>query len=361
MSFITEKAWKQSHLLAQERGPFPLFNKSRLNQDFPVRNSCVTSIAPTGTISIISGCAGGGIEPFPALVYHKNVLNGKRLEEVNPYLLGILNKRNIFLSDSEWKKIKYAGSIQEIGSIPEDIKDLFKTANEIPVERHIEMMAVFQKHTTNSISKTINLPNNASVEDVEKAYWLAYESGVKSVTIYRDGSKSKQVLETLSTEATKQKISKNGHTQVSKFIRPEKLNGQTVKAVTEFGNLYMTLNCDEHGKLREVFASLGKAGSTVHADLEGLCRTISLALQYGVPAEEIGKQLKNIKGGNPVIDNGSFIYSVSDAIGKVILTHLNIDAKSIVHDFAEACPDCHSKLIMAEGCQSCKSCGFSRC
>lgn len=354
MMEITRCSWSTSTELALERGPFPLYEQSRLAVlSPPVRNSSVTTIAPTGSINIIANCQGSGIEPFYALAYHKNVLDGQKLNEINVYFLQCLKDHNINLSKEEWEIIYNTGSVQQL-SIPQKIKELFKVANEIPVESHIKILAAFQKYTTNAVSKTINMANNTTIKDVEDAYWLAYKYNLKGITIYRDGSKAKQVLET-------QKIPDIHYSNNKKFSRPLKMLGDTYRVNTEFGNLYVTLNKDNDGILREMFATLGKSGNSVHADLEAICRLISLALRHHIDAKEVAAQIKDIKGGAPVFHNGSFIYSVADALGKLMLEAIGENPKTIIHDFVERCPDCYEKLVPLEGCIKCLTCGYSRC
>ena len=195
MSFIHDEARAESEDLARERGVFPNFEGSIF--DTPagarVRNATVTTIAPTGTISIIAGCS-SGIEPVFALSYVRaNVLDDDRMVEGHPYFEQVAQERG-FLSDELMKKIAETGSARHTDGLPPDVQQVFATAHDITPEWHIKLQAAFQKSTDNAVSKTVNFPNEATVDDVENVYRMAFRTGCKGVTIYRDGSRDEQVL-----------------------------------------------------------------------------------------------------------------------------------------------------------------------
>lgn len=229
----------------------------------------------------------------------------------------------------------------------------YKTAYDVAPDWHVKMQAEFQKFTDNAVSKTINLPNIAGVEDVRQAYLLAYRSGCKGITIYRDGSRKEQVL------ATRMKT--EGEAVVKD--RPETLTGITEKIKTGYGNLYVTIN-SVNGKPFEVFAQIGKSGYSTMADTEAICRLVSLALRSGVGVDKIIEQLIEIGGSSPVFGNGELIKSIPDAIARVLKKHFSNGRKNSHKDIdisLEVCPDCGAKLEYREGCILCRECGYSKC
>jgi ribonucleoside-diphosphate reductase alpha chain len=260
-----------------------------------------------------------------------------------------------FYSERLIEKIAQTNSIAEISEIPESVRRIFVTTVDISPEWHIKMQAAFQKHTENAVSKTINLPNKATVNDVRKAYDLAYNLGCKGVTVYRDGCRPMQVLSTKSTTSTSEPLGKIKD-------RPETLHGITDKIKTGFGNLYVTINAHQ-GRPFEVFAQIGKSGYDTMADTEAICRLISLALRSGVDTEEIIDQLKGIGGDTQIFGDSGVIRSVPDAIAKVLYKHFG-NGKKTKHDpdlGTLRCPDCSAKLAAESGCFSCPSCGYSKC
>jgi ribonucleoside-diphosphate reductase alpha chain len=191
MGFITARAREQSERLGLKRGSFPLFEESKLKGYQAMRNATVTTVAPTGTISIIAGTS-SGIEPLFALSYVRHVLEGARLAEANPLFEAMAKERGIY-SPELMAQIARKGSLQDVSGVPEDMRELFATALDVTPEQHVRVQAAFQKHTDNAVSKTVNLPERATVSDVLKVYNLAYDLGCKGVTVYRYGSRS-QVL-----------------------------------------------------------------------------------------------------------------------------------------------------------------------
>jgi len=364
MSRIQKVGHSESQKLAERRGVFPNWDKSFFYKDGQgpqMRNSTVTTIAPTGTISIISGCS-SGIEPMFAVSYVRTVMDKTKMIEVNPLFERIARARG-FYSKELMEKISKTNSIAEHEEIPEDVRKIFVTTHDISSEWHVRMQAAFQKYCDNAVSKTINLPNDANVDDVEQAYMLAYELGCKGITIYRDGSRSEQVLSTGSTSGPSTEDKKSeipGKRDVME--RPRFLNGITEKIKTGYGNLYVTVNVI-NGKPFEVFAQIGKSGYSTMADTEAICRLISLALRSGVPVDKVIKQIKGIGGASPVFGNGALISSIPDAIAHILHTHFG-NGKKIKKDIdisEEFCPDCGGRIEHDSGCIVCRSCGYSKC
>lgn len=346
MSFIHKRAREMSEVLGKEKGMFPVFKQCSA---YPRRNATVTTIAPTGTISIIAG-ASSGIEPYFALAYYRNVMDGTKLPEVNSYLLDVLNEYKLNTPEII-NKIIEKGSLQNIEEIPQEIKDIFVTAHDISSDWHIQMQAAFQKHVDNAVSKTINLPHTATEKDVEDAYMLAYDLGCKGITVYRDGSRTNQVLNINKTE---EKVSKD---------RPTVLTGKTIKVQTGCGKMYVTVNLNQNGKVFELFTNIGKAGGCATSQCEAIGRLASLSLKSGIEPEKLIKQLKGISCHMKIGFGKNQILSCSDAIGKaleqIIGTKLVETTTKINH--SGACPECGYSLQNVEGCSVCNSCGYSKC
>jgi ribonucleoside-diphosphate reductase alpha chain len=353
MGFIHEKSHQTSSELAQKRGNFPNWERSTyFEKQTPMRNSTVTTIAPAGTISIIAGCS-SGIEPVFAISYIRTVMDNTKMVETNPFFEKEAKERG-FYSEVLMEKIAQKGSIQKFEEIPDDIKKAYVTSHDIAGEWHVRHQAAFQKYTDNAVSKTINLPNQATVEDVEDAYKLAYQLGCKGVTIYRDGSREAQVL------ATRKEKKEEG--RIIPKDRPTTLSGITDKIKTGYGNLYVTINTLD-GKPFEVFAQIGKSGYSTMADTEAICRLISLGLRSGIPVDKIIEQLMGIGGASQVFQEGGRIMSIPDAIAKVLNKHFGSEQnanrdRDITYEF---CPDCGAKLDHESGCVVCSQCGFSKC
>jgi len=365
---IEEVGHKTSHELGKKRGHFPLWEKSVFfdgGTGPDMRNSTVTTIAPTGTISIIAGCS-SGIEPLFAVSYVRNVMDNTKLVEVNPQFEQIARDRG-FYTQELMERIAEVGSPAGFDEVPDDVKGLFVTSHDVKPEDHVRMQAVWQKHTDNAVSKTINLPHDATVDDVRSAYRLAYELGCKGVTVYRDGCRADQVLSTGTTGspgttgARDGALKKPAESKVKKG-RPEQLQGVTTKIKTGYGNLYITVNSMD-GVPFEVFAQIGKSGYSTMADTEAICRLISLGLRSGIPVGEIVDQLKGIGGASPVFGNGGLISSIPDAIAQVLHKHFGNGGK-IKRDVdlsIEFCPDCGTRIEHESGCVVCRNCGFSKC
>jgi ribonucleoside-diphosphate reductase alpha chain len=351
MAQITADAKKSSAKLALKRGNFPFYKDSQYDNDLTpaMRNATTTTIAPTGTISIIAG-ASSGIEPLFAVAHFRHVLDGQSLPEMHPLFIEIAKKEG-FYSDQLAGEIISSGSLQHLAQVPQHVKAIFRTAHDIAPDWHIKIQAAFQKHTDNAVSKTINFPSSASPEDVAKAYLMADEQGLKGVTIYRDGSRDNQVLQI----GTKQETAK----KIAPRARPEKTHGFTERMKTGCGKLYVTINSDDKG-MCEVFAQMGKTGGCASSQIEAAGRLISLALRSGVKIESIAKQLIGIRCPSPCWQNGAMTLSCPDAIAQVLTKQ---SKSGVIEDTAMqgVCPDCGGILTPEEGCLACHSCGFSKC
>ena len=360
MQFINEEATKASVELGKERGVFPAFKGSiyDISGSPKVRNASRTTIAPTGTLSMIAGCS-SGIEPLFALSYTKNILDGARLVEVNPYFEEAAQSDG-FYSEELMQKLADGTHIREIDGVSDEIKRLFVTAHEITPEWHVKMQAAFQRSTDNAVSKTVNFPQEATREDVSKVYTLAYEEGLKGITIYRDRSRDAQVLTTGKKERTEEgKLTPRKRAKIT--------TGVTERVTTGCGSLYVTVNSDELG-IFEVFSNLGKAGGCASAQLEATCRLISLALRAGVEVASLVKQLRGIRCPSIAWEEGKSILSCADAIASVLEKHTSgYDGKPRPEDYGLAknlagqCPECSNMLIYQEGCFICRVCGYTKC
>jgi len=387
MEFINRESKAESAHLAGLRGQFPRFEGSVY--DTPgapsIRNATTTTIAPTGTISIIASCS-SGIEPVFALAYRRNVLDGRSLVEFHP-LFREIAEREGFLDEPVLQAVAGSPSIAGIEEIPAPVRLVFRTAHDISVEWHIRIQAAFQRHTDNAVSKTINFPREATVQDVADAYMKAYDSGLKGITIYRDSSREQQVL-TVERKNDPAVAPENpgGRSQVKPRPRPPVTAGTTEKLQTGCGNLYVTVNRDGEG-LCEVFCQMGRSGGCTSSQSEAISRLISLALRSGVNLDEIVSQLKGIRCPSPIWQSGRLILSCSDAIATSLSRYLEgktaaspeipvfaKDADSVElarilsekkekkrGEMAGVCPDCGGVLETTEGCLVCRACGFSRC
>ncbi len=381
MGFIKRQAMEESNALAAERGVFPNYTGSA-REGFTVRNATVTTIAPTGTLSIIAGSS-SGIEPIFAVCYVRNVMEGTKLIEVNPYFEEMARERG-FWSRDLMERIAEAGGIRGFEEIPEDIKRLFVTAHDITPEEHIRMQAAFQRHVDNAVSKTVNFSKDASRKDVEDVYLLAYSLGCKGVTVYRDGSREGQVLSTgknerasaATTEAGKGQQSEPAQIKITPRKRPDSLKGKTIRMNTGCGRIYVTINEDDEGHFFELFTSMGKAGGCASSQSEALGRLISLALRSNIEPQQISKQLKGITCHQQVLGcKGEKILSCADSIAKALdLFHSdghgngNGNGKKIIDKKYEfetlligACPECGSSVEHEGGCSICRNCGFTKC
>lgn len=360
MCFIQQESHAASKDLAEKRGVFKNFDKSIFgeHEDHAYRNATTTTIAPTGTLSIIAGCS-SGIEPLFALSFVRTVMDNDKLLEVNTYFEKVAKDRG-FYSPELMDEIARKGSVRNIEGIPDDVKEVFVTAHDVLPEWHIRMQGAFQKYTDNAVSKTVNLPRDATADDVLKIYDLAYKLGCKGVTIYRDGSKENQVL------SFNQKEEKGESFVGIAKERPETLEGFTTKIVTGMGKLYVTVT-EYEGRPFEVFATIGKSGKSTTAKTEAIGRLVSLAFRSGVKVDQVVKQLKGICGEHPVFQNGSLILSIPDAIARILEEKYMKDASykgGVKHEnslLGETCPECGQTVSFEEGCMLCHFCGFTKC
>lgn len=400
MKFINDEGHNMSKELAKERGAFKLWDQSVYKDDAPIRNSTVTTIAPTGTIGILAN-ASGGIEPLFAVAYQHIVKSENRtLTFINPMFEEIAKKRG-FDSKELMDKVSNHGTVRDIDEIPEDVRRVFGTAHEIEPSWHVKMQAAFQKHTDNAVSKTINLPNSATVDDIKAAYALAWETGCRGITVFRDGCKGEQVLN-LGTNNNKEEKKEEQKQEVQSVVikpRPVKVEGATYKIDTPMGAAYITVNNDEGGSPFEVFVTIGKAGTDVAAMAEALGRLISTNLRFGnhLPAIERAKnivdQLTGIGGSRSVGFGKDRIRSLPDAISKAIGLHFGLvqtykeeismapvaiqsatqevlpvaipDKQLHLNDSSkhrDLCPSCgEASMVLEEGCKKCYACGYSEC
>ncbi len=380
MGAVQQTAWEASAALAKERGAFPSFNGSRLDRPGapPVRNATVTTIAPTGSISIIAGCS-SGIEPLFALAYTRHVLDNATLPEVNPLFERVAHERG-FYSPELMETVAKRGGVRGLDTVPEDIQRIFPTAHDIAPEWHVRIQAAFQRHTDNAVSKTINFPHDATVEDVRKAYLLAYELGCKGITVYRDGSRTTQVLRKGRSDKPAQPAEVRDDAAPTTTTRVPRTRPVVTHGITEkvaLGcnrTLYITINEDDKG-LCEVFLQMGKSGGCTASQSEAIGRLISLSLRSGIEPKAIIKQLKGIRCPFPVWHNGNVAFSCSDAIGRALEHYLGIQSNPAATphethaqpsdkpalDLSPECPECGGILEFVEGCMTCRMCGYSQC
>lgn len=365
MCFIQKEGREASVELGEIRGSFPAFPESIYADKYPaLRNATVTTVAPTGTISIIAGCS-SGIEPLFAVCYVRNVLDQDRLLEVHPIFAERIRQYGLY-SKELMERVAAEGSIAHIDEIPQELKRIFVTAHDVDPLWHVKIQAAFQKGTDNAVSKTVNLPNSATVEDVREVYHLAYQTGCKGVTVYRDGSRESQVLEVAKKDKPKEVPS--GRNTILPRKRPQVTHGSTYRVQTGCGNVYVTVNYDDEG-LCEVFTQIGKAGGCAAAQAEAISRLVSLALRAGVKVEAIAKHLRGIRCPSPAWQSGEVICSCPDAIGRVLASTItghdeacaSDDLEDKLLNFQGACPECGSHMRHVDGCAVCIACGYSRC
>jgi ribonucleoside-diphosphate reductase alpha chain len=376
MSFVKEKAHDQSSKLAEERGPFPNWKHSIYRNVRPMRNSTVTTIAPTGTISMIAGCS-SGVEPIFALAFEHRVKqsDGERVLTFVNETFERLAREQGFYSQALMTEIAKHGSLHDIPGIPERAKDVFKTSHEIGYEWHVRHQAAFQRSTDNGVSKTINLPNDATEEDVARAYKLAWELGCLGITVFRDGCKGEQVLNIGVGKKKDQAPAAVPSAIATIKPRPHSLSGTTYRMETPIGTAFITVNETTSGDPFEVFMQVGKGGSDTMAVAEALGRLISLMLRMPSPLsaqrrlEEVISQLSRIGGAQPVGFGPSKVLSLPDAIARCLAEHLGqikpagdgpaTAGKKTVGDLCKECGQ--ATFVYEEGCKKCLSCGFNEC
>jgi len=356
MKFVQAEADAASVELARVRGVFPAFKGSIYDRPGEIRprNGARTTIAPTGTTAMLADC-NSGCEPVFGLSFAKNTIEGKRMYYANRYFAKALEDRGLYSDELLAKIGDHKGSIQDMTELPEDLRKTYVVAGDISPEWHVRMQAAFQKYTDNAISKTINFNNDATVQDVRDAYLLVHETGCKGITIYRDGSREKQILETKKegsyydqlkgssnfgtgmTEAAAKKLAGEDRTvakepalagvPIDMRARPQVLDGKTYKIVTPVGSAYVSINEDPNGNIFEVFISLGRAGSDIMADAEAMGRLISLAFRMPTPfasdriAQNVVDQLAGIGGSSSAGFGPQRVRSLADAVAKALREH----------------------------------------
>lgn len=382
MKFIDDTAKQQSCLLAKERGSFPLFDDSIYSGRFEcLRNATVTTIAPTGTLSLLASCS-SGVEPVFAYAYIRNIMDSTHMTEVSPILADVLKERGLY-TEELLQKIAEQGTLAHIEEIPEDIRRVFVSAHDISPEYHIRMQAAFQQHIDNAVSKTVNFTQDATHEDVAEVYKLAFRLGCKGVTIYRDKSRDSQVLNI--GQVSGEEKTGDGYAQPGSLKprpRPAVTMGFTERMKIGCGNLYVTVNYDENG-ICEVFTSTGKAGGCP-SQSEATARLVSISLRAGLSVEEIVAQLKGIRCPSTIRQKGVNCTSCPDAIARVIMKvseyqknsqtmpHLASEPVSpknslgkqktrIAEDDGHTCPECGAEVQHEGGCVICRNCGYSKC
>ena len=397
MELVQTIGHQESQRLAQVRGPFPLFAESVYRDGAPIRNATVTTIAPTGTLSIIAGVS-SGVEPVFAYAYYRNVMDNTHLIETNQILRDKLTELGLY-SDELMRQIIEHGSLAHVEGIPEAVKRVFVCAHDVSPIWHVKMQAAFQQFTDNAVSKTVNFPNSATQEEVAEVYRLAYELGCKGTTIYRDGSRDEQVLN-IGVAKAKQETALPDHVEkllesgcdstacllrsgsIKPRPRPDVTMGYTEKVKIGCGNLYITVNYDEQG-VCEVFTNTGRAGGCP-SQSEATARLMSVALRAGVDSDELIRQLKGIRCPSTIRQQGMAVTSCPDAIAKAIEKVMQAsktnqippcpppmgagrkgrpapDMTPAESKLAKYCPECGAQLEHEGGCVTCRNCGYSKC
>ena len=401
MKFVSDIGCDESGRMAEKRGVYPSW-KGSLHEarGQRVRNSYVTTVAPTGTISMIADTS-GGCEPEFSLVWFKNVMDGEHLPYVLDHFIETAKREGFWKEDLLDKILANHGSARNPSDVPERWQKVFATSHDVAPEWHVRMQAAFQKYTDSGVSKTINMPSDATVDDVMAAYLLAYELECKGITVYRDGSREEQVMNVgvstkekatsvpVAAQSVREKVhtptettvshvnadrvmeqlaaARAGGPQATKLERPTRVSGETIAINTSYGKMYLTIN-SLNGEPFETFATVAKAGGMIQADLECVCRLISLTLRYRIPMHEITRQLIGIQDGNPYGVGANRVLSLWDAIAKALASYhppgqQQESAVGVLAARPEGlpCPDCKSPLVHTENCEKCYGCGYSRC
>jgi ribonucleoside-diphosphate reductase alpha chain len=378
-AFVEAKGHDQSARLAEERGAFPNWSHSIYRRGRPLRNSTVTTIAPTGTISMIAGCS-SGIEPVFALAFEHRVKSGD-MERVLRFVsqsFERLGRERGFYSDALMTEVARHGSLQGIPGVPDEARAVFKTAHEIHWSWHVRHQAAFQRHTDNGVSKTINLPTEAGEGDVAEAYLLAWREGCLGITVFRDDCKGEQVL--TAGLADSSVPGGPGAALPDRVVkpRPHSLSGVTYRMETPIGTAFITVNETPGGDPFEVFVQVGKGGSDTMAVAEALGRLISLVLRLPSPLsaqrrlEEVISQLSRIGGGQPTGFGAAKVLSLPDALARTLGEHIGVErgeestaspsARGSRRRVGDLCKECgQATFVYEEGCKKCLSCGFNEC
>jgi len=398
--FLQEKANETSLTLAEERGAFPAFEGSRYDPGFPYRNSTRTTVAPTGTLSILADCS-SGIEPLFSLAFtRRHYLDPKdpkkltQLTEANKHFVQVA-KAERFYSEELMEYLAAGGSLQAREEVPEWARRLFVTAQQITPEWHVRVQAAFQRHTDNAVSKTINFPFSAGEADVAAAYWLACREGCKGVTIYREGSRDYSVLSHAAVNVKGPEQETQGALQeiqgaIAALERPrpyrehlpDERNSITHKFRVGDQEGYITVGLYANGRPGEIFVKIAKEGSTVSGLMDTVALLTSVTLQYGVPIEDLARKLKNTRfepygrTNNPHIPWATSVVDyvfrwlerkfAPDAAATDASSHTTENeplnpATRPSEQTGLGCPDCGALLVYQEGCLVCRSCGYNKC
>lgn len=404
MAFLQKESHVASEKLAEEKGVFPNWEGStwQTQAQRKMRNACTTTVAPTGTISIIANCS-GGIEPLFSLAFFRNVLNGQKLVEVNEHFKKIAEEQG-FYSEELINDLAQTGTLEHVKEIPEELKKVFVCAHDIVPEWHIKMQAAFQRHCDSSISKTTNFPHSATEADVRKIYEMSYEYRLKGITVYRDGCRNNQPM---ALDNQKKEKAEAPKVEVQKVIRPKTLpeimSCLRIRQHTPFGNMHVKISIEpKTGLEREVFAQLGKGGDVANSDLEAICRMISLFLRSGGEMKLVSKQLDGIGSSMTIPSKDGRVMSLADGLAKAVKKYLrvkefygikdlllgevdfdkldktgspvlepkgtaamngngNSNGAGATRGFKIKCPECQNNLCFSEGCVKCLDCGYSQC
>ncbi|MCB9914514.1 MAG: adenosylcobalamin-dependent ribonucleoside-diphosphate reductase [Planctomycetes bacterium] len=422
MRVMNDESHLASEMLADERGVFPAWEGSDWEKEGRrMRNSYTTTVAPTGTISIIANCS-GGIEPMFSLAFDRQVMKDTQgrptvMREVNYVFEKHARERAVY-SDELIDQIISEGTLAHCEELDEETKRIFVTAHDISPYWHMQMQSAFQRHCDASISKTINFPHDATVDDVREIYELAIDEGVKGVTVYRDGCREMQPMalkEKKSDEAPAAapapkldetahltRLDADGQIQLAPIKLPEIMSCLRIRQMTPFGNMHVKVSVDpQSGREREVFAQLGKGGDVANSDLEAICRILSLWLRSNGSLELAVKQLDGIGSSLTVPTKDGRIMSLADGLARALRRYMEAKQKSGLHalllgglspdlplstlnseaaakaqgqaappsggrprnvaQYKLKCPSCSANLAFEEGCVKCYSCGFSQC
>jgi ribonucleoside-diphosphate reductase alpha chain len=398
--FIESRANAASLQLGEERGVFPAWEGSVYNtrpDRYPekprYRNCTRTTIAPTGTISIIANCS-SGIEPVFALAFmrqhyldRKEAKKPVQLTEVNEYFLKTAQERD-FYSEDLMAYLAQGGRLIERQEVPEDIKQTFVTAHDIEPEWHVRIQAAFQRHIDNGVSKTINFSHTATPADVENGYLLAYHEGCKGITIYRDGSRDLQVLSHQSAAKSDEAADSTALVDAAPVARvpqrkrlPDERTSMTHKFRVGDQEGYLTVGLYEDGAPGEVFIKVSKQGSTVSGLMDTIAQLTSIALQYGVPLEVLSSKLKGSRFEPSGMTDHPELRTATSLVDYMFryLEYKFVDGGEVTHQqlplfkgtvemidvsptqTGQGCPECGSLLHFAEGCLICRGCGYSKC
>ncbi len=350
MNFIRDTAEECSIEQAELKGPFPAYDPDA-NDYKPRRNAALTSIQPTGTVSMIADCA-SGCEPYFSIVMVKNVMDGDRLILVNKHFEKIAREEG-FYSEELMSKVADSGTVIGHEEIPEKWQEVFRTAQDIKAEDHICMQGVLQKNgVDSSISKTINLPNDATRDEVKLSYIMGYQLGCKGLTVYRDGSRDSQVLNTKESESNEKTATVGSNGSLKRNL-PDTLDAKRYRVKDQDQkSVYIIVCFDDHEQPMEVFAKFPfdnridlKDKSTMWTTT---CRLVSLALRFNVPMDEIIKQLDRSSG---------HMQDLPAQLSKLFKSFM----AGTQHGFASTCPECSGRLVFEEGCETCHECGYSKC